>query len=154
METTLFILTGLPGSGKTTYAETLSKKTGATILSLDTEMFKRYGDDHHIELEIREKATKYDLQQEIETLLTKDSSVILDYGFYKNDERIRYKKFAKRFGVNAKVIHITAPYEKLLQRVEQRNIEEDNIHHIDKEILDILIKRFEVPEGDVEIIET
>jgi len=154
MTATLFILTGLPGSGKTTYANALSKKTEATVFSLDTEMHNRYGDDHHLELEVREKATKYELLFEIETLLTKGTSVILDYGFYKNYERTWYKRFAEHFGAKTKVMHITAAYEKLLQRVESRNNEEDNVHNINKEILDTLIERYELPEGDVEVIET
>ena len=145
MNTTLFILTGLPGSGKTTYANGLAKETGAKIFSLDTEMHKRYGEDHHIDLEIREKATKYDLLQEMEQMLLNGTSIIADFGFYKEAERKRYLRFAKQLGVYGKVVFVTAPYETLLQRVEERNKITDNIHHIDKEILDALIERYEEP---------
>ncbi|MDP2650080.1 MAG: ATP-binding protein, partial [bacterium] len=128
METVLFILTGLPGAGKTTYAKQLAQQSDAVVFSLDTEMHKRYGADHHIDLEVREKASKYDLLPEIENLLAQGTSVILDYGFYRQEERARYERMAKRFGVQSRIVYITASYQKLLERIEKRNTEEQNIH--------------------------
>lgn len=154
METTLFIFTGLPGSGKTTYAQKFAKDYNARLFSLDSEMHKRYGEDHHVDLGTREQMTKDELLPKIESLLTTGTSVILDYGFYKETERQKYKKLAERIGVQSKVLYFTASYDVLLERVQKRNMEENNIHYIDKQILDTLIEMFEVPKEDVEKIQT
>ena len=49
-------------------------------------------------------------------------------------------------GAQFELHYIKAPYDALLERVLKRNEESDNIHYIDKEILDALIKQFEEPE--------
>ena len=142
----LYILCGLPGAGKTTYAKDLSMRTGAKIFSLDELVHKKYGDMHGCELAVRECAVKYEILPEIEELLRNGQSVILDFGFYKKQERDRYHKLAELFSVQSEIHYITASYQTLLERVIKRNNTEDNIHYIDKEILDVLIARFEEPD--------
>ena len=39
----VYLLCGLPGSGKTTYAKKIVDEQGALSLSIDDEMIKRYG---------------------------------------------------------------------------------------------------------------
>lgn len=144
----LYILCGLPGAGKTTYAQKLSEQTGAEVFSLDNLVDEKYGDMHKCELGVREFAVKYEILPEIEGLLQSDKSVILDFGFYKKSERDRYRKLAELLTTESETHHVTAKYETLLARVEKRNEEDDNVHHIDKEILDVLISRFEEPQND------
>lgn len=148
MNTTLYILCGLPGAGKTTYAKSLAKDKNAKLFSLDTLMNEKYSDMHECDLGIREYATKYDLLPQIEELLESEQSVILDFGFYKRSERERYRKLAKLYSVESETHFVTAKYKTLLERVTKRNSEDSNVHHIDKEILDVLIERFEEPQYD------
>ena len=144
----LYILCGLPGAGQTTYAKELAEQQGAELFSLDDLLNEKYGNMHGCELQVREWAVKYEILPEIEELLQSGKAVILDFGFYKKAERDRYRKLAKLHSVPSETHYVTAKYETLLKRVTQRNKSEDNVHHIDKEILDTLISRFEEPKGD------
>ncbi len=144
----LIIIVGLPGAGKTTYARKLAEQESAALFILDEMVHEQYGNRHDVELGFREKTVKYDALPQIIDLLQSGKSVILDYGFFKSEERSRYKKLAEILGVEFELHYIKAPYDTLLERVLKRNKEEGNIHHIDKEILDALIKQFEEPEDD------
>lgn len=138
----------MPGVGKTTYARKLEIKTGARRFSLDEMVDEHYGDKHECDLGIREYAVKYQYLEEIEEALRKGDSVILDYGFFKNKERQRYRLLAKDYGTSSEIHFVTTDYDTQLGRVLERNKELDNIHHIDKELLDFLITLFEVPTDD------
>ena len=141
----LIIIAGLPGVGKTTYARKLAEQGDAVLFVLDEMVHKQYGDRHDVELGFREKTVKYDALPKIIDLLQAGRSVILDYGFFKAEERARYKKLAELLGVRFELHYVKAPYDILLKRVLKRNKESDNIHYIDKEILDALINQFEEP---------
>ena len=151
----LIIIAGLPGAGKTTYARKLAEQENAVLFVLDEMVHKQYGDRHDVELGFREKTVKYDALPQIIDLLQVGRSVILDYGFFKAEERARYRKLAELLGAQFELHYVKAPYDILLKRVLKRNEESDNIHYIDKKILDALIKQFEEPENDefVKIIE-
>ncbi len=144
----LIIIVGLPGAGKTTYARKLAEQENATLFVLDEMVHERYGNRHDVELGFREKTVKYDALPKIIDLLQSGKSVILDYGFFKTEERSRYKKLAEILGVEFELHYVRAPYDTLLERVLKRNKEDGNIHYIDKEILDVLIEQFEEPEDD------
>lgn len=75
------------------------------------------------------------------------------FGFYKKAERERYRKLAKLYSTESKTYYVTAKHETLLERVMKRNSEDNNVHRVDKEILDVLISRFEEPQNDEPHIE-
>ncbi len=63
MKPSVFLLCGLPGSGKTTYAKKL-EQSGAIRYTLDEEVFKRFGrhfEDGYDEKEAQTKAELRDL---------------------------------------------------------------------------------------------
>lgn len=151
----LYIITGTPGSGKTTYAKELEQHTSAARFSLDNLVDEQYGDQHGCELGIREYAVKYQTLQKLIELLRNGQDAILDYGFFKDAERQWYRTLASDYNQESQVHYVTTPYKTQLERVLQRNNEEDNVHHIDQDILDHLLTLYEVPtDEDVITIET
>ncbi len=151
----IYIICGMPGVGKTTYAKKIEQETGAVRFTLDNWVHQTYGDEHHIDLGIREHAVKYQVLERIEELLRAGKSVILDYGFFKEAERRRYRLLAQDYKTNSEVHFVTTSYDNQLERVLTRNNEPGNVHHIDKDILDSLIMLFEKPQDrDVVTINT
>ncbi len=154
IESKLIILCGMPGVGKTTYAKKLESENKFKRLSLDEMVSEKYS-GQKCDLGIKEYAAKYEAIQDIISVIKDGESVILDYGFFKQKERDFYRSLAKDYGIKSEVHFVKTDYDTQLSRVLARNAEEDNIHHIDKEILDFLITLFEVPsDEDVVVIET
>lgn len=144
----LYIICGTPGSGKTTYAKKIAGDLQAPVFSLDNLVDEYYGDQHGCDLGVREYAVKYETLKKITELLRAERDVILDYGFFKEAERQWYRLLASDYGQDSQVHYVTTAYDTQLQRVLQRNEEPDNIHHIDKTILDELLTFFEIPQDD------
>ncbi len=145
---------GLPGSGKTTYAEKFALEKNATVFILDRELFKKFGKDFP-----SEKYPKYELETKkaiiplVENLLKENKDVILDYGFWKKEERDFYIDFAKNINAKAKIIFFEIPLSILKDRIKQRNSENpDQNHIISDEMMDNFYTFFEFPKEEKMIV--
>lgn len=154
----VYMLCGLTGSGKSTYAAMLVHQ-GFEKLSLDESMAKKHG-RAGIDYDARkyteyEEAIKEELQQKLTTLLTVKKSVIMDYGFWKKDDRDFHKKLIKDNGGTWRLIYFKTSPKVLKERLSLRNKRTDaNAVNITEAMLDAFIAKFEEPaqEGE-EIIE-
>ena len=91
-EPTVFMLCGLTGSGKTTYAERLEREHSAVRFSVDEWMIALHG--HHMPREVfdeRLAAIKDLLWDVARRLLALGINVVLDFGFWKRAERLDFK---------------------------------------------------------------
>lgn len=115
---TLFMLCGLPCSGKSTLARELEAEHGALRLSAD-EWISRLGLDPRGE----------DLRAEIERIqveiaarvLANSCDVIMETGFWRREERDRGRAVARAAGADCKLIFLDAPIEELRRRAAIRN---------------------------------
>lgn len=110
-------------SGKTTYAEKLRKETGAVLLSIDEIMlalFGLYAGDRHDEYAERTKRLLYDKSIEI---LETGADVILDWGFWKKEERIAAKAFYAARKIPCAFHYLDVSDGVWKERVEKRNRE-------------------------------
>jgi predicted kinase len=153
MKRILYILCGLPGSGKTEYAKSLENNSNIR-LTLDEELIKRYGSNFDAK-----KYEEYEANIEIELLkkarffLTSGHNVVLDYGFWKKEKRDRYKKLADRLGVDWKLMYFECPTEELRKRLKKRNNQKkSDAQIVTSEMLDNFIVEFEVPKEEGEEI--
>ena len=148
----LYLICGLPGTGKTTLAGKMSRDTGAVVFSLDEIVAAKYEAASKCDLKIRQAAGKYEVLSEITSALLMNRSVILDYGFFKKSERERYRQLAYMCGVECKLIYVVADVDRCIERVMRRNKKADNIHYIDESIFRTLCNEFETPSGESEVI--
>ena len=103
----LFLMVGLPGAGKTTYAQKLAKETGVVRFTPDEWHIFLFGDDfHQVEQEIHD--SRHDRMEDLmwkvgQDLLQKGVSVILDFGFWVEEQREEKRLEAAALGAETKV---------------------------------------------------
>ncbi len=153
---TVYLLCGLTGSGKTTYAKNLEEQ-GVVRLSLDEGVFNihgKYGKDypHEKHLELEEKIRE-ELDEQLVQLLANGKNVVLDYGFWAKDSRTKYKNLINQHNGITKLLYFKTSPELLLKRLKERNERIDaNSLPVDESMLKGFIERFEEPNGETEII--
>lgn len=164
---TLFITTGLVGTGKTFLAQALAKRLGLVVISSDVTRKKLAGipiTEHRFEefdtgIYLAEFSKKtYDrMFSEAKDILTEGGSVILDASFIKVEERLKAKELAKETNADFLIIECTLDEasikKRLAQRLEQGTISDGRweIYQPQKRAFDPVV---EVPKTNHAIIDT
>jgi predicted kinase len=147
---TIYLLCGLPGSGKTTYARQL-EKNGAVRLSLDEELFTLFGRTFHPERYPEfEKQTKEKLLERAALLIEDKKSTILDWGFWKKKDREEVKMIMQGHGAEVKLLYFKKNTHNLIQGVQNRDFSKN--HEISKKMLMNFLTQFEEPNDENEEI--
>jgi predicted kinase len=143
---TLFVMVGLPGSGKTTLAKELELQYDALRLTKDDWMMPLFGWGEY-----------GDKREVLEALLWKMGAralqlgvnVVLDYGLWARVEREEYRARAEALGARVDFRFLDVPDEELLRRMEARNIRRDvNDVPITVEQLKEYLPRFQRPTAE------
>jgi predicted kinase len=136
---TLFMLCGLPGSGKTTLARQL-ELGGALALILDDWVALKSGANYDEKL--GEEIDELQLQIALDTLqLGRD--VVLDWGFDSREERDRVRAQAVAIGANTRLLFLDVPRSELDRRIAGRTWPV-----VSKKSLDDWTTAFERPQPD------
>jgi predicted kinase len=148
----VYMLCGLTGSGKTTYARSLEAK-GLQRLSIDEAVFERHGrydvDYPHGEYQAHHAAARAELDERLLELLRRRESVVLDYGFWSRAERNRYKRLIEEAGGSWKLVYFKVDRDVLERRLGARNERADaNALTVDGAMLDDFLARFEAPVNE------
>ena len=121
---TLHILHGLPGTGKSTLAQKLSKRGRTIVLNNDDWMIELYGTDQTGNCFSKNRAKIEKIQWELAaSLLKEDIDVVWDYGVWTKEERLHLKLRATEFGVSIILYNMVCPWELALERVLNRKVE-------------------------------
>jgi predicted kinase len=144
-----YLLIGLTGSGKTTYARALEAE-GVLRLSVDEEVFARHGrysvDYPECEYPDREAPVVQDLQQRLIEAVRAGQDVVLDYGLWRRAEREAYKRMVEDAGGRWRLIYLKVDRAELLRRLGERNLRTDaNALAVTPEMLGDFYARFDEP---------
>ncbi len=155
----VFLLAGLTGSGKTTYAKLRLEPAGAVRLSVDERVHARHGqygvDYPEHQYFALEAPVVAEVRDELVTLVSTGHSVVLDHGLWTRKERDEWKNLVREAGGRPRLLYFPASRDELLRRLAERNLREDgNALTVTPEALGDFYARFEPPEGeDEEVIQ-
>ena len=150
MKQMIYILSGLPGSGKTTYAQKLAKESNGIVFSTDawmTDLFwmdKRDEDGLDWALE-RTQRCETRMIATCAQLQALNVSAILDIGFVNLECRQQaYKKLAS-FNLDYEIRVLQVNKEIRWQRVEQRNQTKSETYsfHVSREMFEFMESHFD-----------
>lgn len=115
----LIILTGLPGTGKSSVGRMIAARTKGVLLSTDVirrELFPKRRTFSKSE----SSRTYQEMYERAERLLSKRKKVILDATFLKEDYRDQAKAIARSAGVPWKVVEVTCDPKVIRDRFSAR----------------------------------
>jgi predicted kinase len=151
----VYLLVGVTGSGKTTYAVRRLLSTGAVRLSVDELVFERhgrYGVDYpeHTYFE-REAPVVEEVRARLVELVAAGRDVVLDHGLWLRKDRDAWKELVDAAGGRWRLLYFPVGRGELLARLEERNLRGDaNALLVTPQALDDFFVRFEPPHGEGE----
>jgi predicted kinase len=154
MPPVVYLLCGLTGSGKTTYAKQL-EAGGAVRLSVDEEVFARHGrygvDYPASEYFDLERPVVEELRRRLVALIESGHDVALDHGLWRRRDRDAYKRLIEAHGGTWRLLYLKADRDLLLQRLADRRGRGDpNAMPLTPSDLEDFITRFEEPTDEGE----
>lgn len=148
---TLHLISGLPGSGKTTYATALRGDANCVLFCLDRWLITAFGTYAiavvgHEEHTRRVLACRELIWESASELLRRGVDVVLDDGFFLREHRMRYVALAAALGARTKMHYIETPLGTIRTRLEQRNAHLPRFNfRIEPELLQGFRSLYEVP---------
>ena len=149
--TTLYLMVGLPCSGKTTRAKELENEVRALRLTPDEWHVNLFGHDtygtYDPDHDRRHGVIESMLWQVAARALSLGVNVILDFGFWAKEEREDYRSRAKELEARSEIVFMDVDEEELLKRVRARNKNLTNtIHYIPEDMMKAWIEFFQKPD--------
>lgn len=150
MKQYLYIVTGLPYSGKSTLIKALVKRFGFNVASTDEMIEKEHYDVPKMKQDdwniVYDRAYK-----KLEKLLKSGKSVIFDGGSLLKSERDKLKKIANECNVPWKLIYLNTSKQEIVER-RKRNLTSKERDQLADETMEKAFGMFEEPNSDENII--
>ncbi|MEU0432115.1 ATP-binding protein [Streptomyces sp. NPDC006290] len=157
---TVVLMCGLPGAGKTTYAMKLVRR-GYVRLSIDEVVWQRLGQrDAGLVLEAEafdqlKEEVRREQRQELVELMLAGRDAVVDYSFWSRAARDNYKALIESHGCGWELVHLKADRTTLERRLEVRNGKEGaNSVTVDETLFNRYLANFEEPSGEGERVFT
>ena len=151
---TAHLISGLPCSGKTTYAKARLADLNGVHFALDYWLITAFGaysieSIGHEEHVRRVLACRELIWRNAMSFLVRGVDVILDDGFFFRDNRKQHIKLAKELGGQAIIHYLTAPLDVLRARIERRNAHLPRYNfQIERGMLEVFAGLFEIPSSE------
>jgi len=147
---TLFLICGLPGSGKTTLAKQLERSRPALRLSPDEWIFQFLADvTDSVEMDrLREpvESVQWELAKRVLSLCI---DVILEFGFWTREERKSYRFQAEELGARVELRYLDIGRDELWARLSKRNANlPPGTFMVREDQLDLWLSWFQAPTAD------
>jgi len=144
---TIYIMHGFIGAGKTTFAKRLEKETGAKRFTPDEIIAKRYGKNLSLEkIRSANLTVKAEIWKKVEIAIQQERDVILDYGLWKKQQRTDLIQKIQKLGGKPIIYEITCDPVIMKQRALKRD--KDGDIAITSERYDMYSQRFEPMDKD------
>ena len=147
---TLFLICGLPGSGKTTLARELEASRPALRLCPDEWISVILADPADTaELDRLRTPVETVQWQLAKRALVLGLDVVLEYGFWSREERTFFRKEAEALGASVELRYLDVSRDELWARLMRRNADlPPGTFPVTLEQLDLWSSWFEVPASD------
>jgi predicted kinase len=151
---TAHLISGLPCSGKTTYATRLRADVNGVLFSLDRWLITLFGNysidavgyQEHVRRVLACRELIWDVASEF---LKRDVDVVFDDGFFLREHRMQRVTLAKRVGAKAMIHFLDVPLAVLRARLDARNARLPAFNfRIDPATLGGFVSLFETPSAD------
>lgn len=150
MKPTVYLMLGLPGSGKTTFSKTLEQRLGIPRLSLDEEYSKLGGDLSSTKWDtaIETKAHKT-IKRQMKHIVERGESVILDFCPWQKEDRHNYRGYIQSIGATSHLYYLKVEIDELKRRLEGRNsLSNSEAHIVTADMLNAFVTRFDPPQEE------
>jgi predicted kinase len=147
---TLYLMVGLPCSGKTTLAHKLEREQSALRLTPDEWQIRLFGQDaEEPEHDVRHTLIETMLWNIASRALALGTNVILDFGFWAREEREDFRLRAKELGASSEVHFLDVSEDELMRRLAVRNSQlSQESFHIPEDMMKPWIAFFQRPTPD------
>ena len=151
---TLFILCGLPYSGKTYVSERLCAEVGMNVVRIDDILRKRGFDWNTNKLpnEAEWRGILEESYQATKNILERSENVLYDSTNHTLTSREKLRELAKQSGAETAVIFVNTPKSLIWERWE-KNIKLTTRSIVAKDLVEMTINAFEPPTQDEHVIE-
>lgn len=148
---TLYLLCGMPFSGKTTLGKTIARQLDSSYISLDeiNEARGLRGGDG-ISIEEWEKTHSIAILQ-MQTMMPTSQDIVLDDTNCFRWLRDRFRQLAAEYNYQTTVVFVDVPVSEIWQRMSA-NQKTQTRHMVKPEIIKEMTKTFEPPEEDENVI--
>jgi predicted kinase len=127
----LIIVSGLPGSGKTTRATRLAAERGGVRLSPDDWMDALGVNLWDTAMRARVEALQWVLAKD---MLRAGVTVVIEWGTWSRAERDTLRIEARELGASVELVYLDVPVDELWRRIQERGREEPTITRTDLEV--------------------
>jgi predicted kinase len=144
---TLFLVCGLPGSGKTTLAKQLEQKYHALRLCPDEWIAQILADLNDTTELDRLRAPVESIQWDVaKHILLLGNNVVLEFGFWSREERVHFRAEAETLGALVELHYLKVDLDELWNRLVKRNSNlPPGTFKVTREDLELWARSFEPP---------
>lgn len=142
----VYLIVGLPGAGKTTYAKELEVSTPALRLTPDEWQIMLFGDRNPPDQRDLVEGKLIELGMRAAEL---GANVVFDFGFWGKDERSALRWIAGAVGARSQVVYLPIDHGEQRRRVTSRFVTApDRTFHMSDAELEQWRAQFQAPDDD------